>query len=253
MIAVRRSILFLTVFLLAFLIYVSILSSFYGSAKASLFFQSLGMVVFWFVLLAALVVSFFIFRTLRRRLGLLLIHLACVLVLAGAMWGSQTGHTLRQKYLGETRIYEGYLVLHEGFSANSVITIDTSASVGELPFHLALTRFSILYHPSDQGDSLYPQQYSSDVRFISNEGKQLDEKTITVNNPAVFGGYHFFQSSYGHSQHGTYSVLQVKAISGLHVVYAGYILLCVGLVWSLWIRRVLPAILSYKRADADAY
>ena len=250
---VRRSILFLTAFLLAFLIYVSILSAFYGSAKAAIFFQSPGMVAFWFILLAALVVSFFMFKSLRRGLGPLLIHLACLLVLGGAMWGSQISHDLRQKHLGETRIYEGYLVLHEGFSESRLITRDKTAVVGELPFHLALTKFSILYHSSDHADSVYPRQYRSNVLFISDEGEQLAEKNITVNNPAVFGGYYFYQSSYGRDHHGTYSVLQVKALSGIYVIYAGYILLCAGLAWSLWIRKLLPAILSYKGADADVY
>jgi hypothetical protein len=249
----RRYSLLLTVFLLAFLVYASILSSFYGSAKAALFFNSLGMTVFWLVLLVALVLSFIAFKPLRRSLGSLLIHLACILIIAGSMYGSRSAHYLRQQLFAENMIYEGYLILHEGFSDNRVLSQDQVELLGELPFHIALTKFSTEYYPSMRTRNAEPRQYRSNVTVISSQGTQLDKKEISVNHPARYGGYYFYQSSYGSDAHGPYTVLHVKTASGLFVVYAGYALLCLGVIWSLWVRNLLPVIRSYKGVDIYAY
>jgi hypothetical protein len=245
--------LLLSALLIAFLVYLSILSAFYGSARAAAFFNSLGMAVFWLVLLAALVISFFVFKPFRRKLGPMLIHLACILILSASMWGSQRGHEMRRQYLGENRFYEGYLVLHETSSEARLITKDQTSVIGELPFNLALKKFTILYHPSVSVADIQPRQFRSSVLFVSREGTQLDEKSISVNHPAAYGGYHFYQSSYGRDHHGTYSVLHVRAFSGLHVLYAGYSMLCIGMVWSLWLKALLPVVHSYKGGDSYGY
>jgi hypothetical protein len=247
----RRHILLLTVALLAFLIYASILSAFYGSEKASLFFNSFGMSLFWLVLLAALIASFIAFKPLLRNLGPMLIHLACILIIAGSIYASRSSHLLRQRFFGEQRIYDGYLVLHEGSSDNRLISQDQSEFLGELPFHLALKRFSIEYYPTVHVDQAQAKQYTSTVIFISPEGEKLDEKKVSVNHPVSYGGYCFYQSFYGSDYLGQYTVLHVKTASGIFVVYTGYALLCLGVIWSLWVRNLLPAIRSYKGVSPD--
>jgi hypothetical protein len=249
----RRYLLLSTVFLLAFLVYASILSSFYGSAKASLFFNSLGMTVFWLVLFIALVFSLIAFKSLRRSLGSLLIHLACILIIAGSMYSSRSAHYLRQQLFGESRVYQGYLILHEGFSDNRILSQDQAELLGELPFHMALKKFSTEYYSSMRTRNAEVKQYRSNVLVISPQGTQLDEKEISVNHPARYGGYYFYQSSYGSDAHGPYTVLHVKTASGLFVVYAGYALLCLGVIWSLWVRNLLPVFRSYKGVDIYAY
>jgi hypothetical protein len=247
----RRHLMLLTVVLLTFLIYVSILSAFYGSEKASVFFNSLGMSLFWLAILAALIAGFVLFKTLRRSPGQMLIHLACILILAGSIYASRSAHLLRQRFCGEQRIYDGYLLIHEGASDNRLVSHDRSDVLGELPFHMALKKFTIEYHPTANMDEARPKQYTSSVIFVSPEGKQLDEKKISVNHPAEYGGYLFYQSSYGNDYHGDYTVLHVKTSSGLFAVYAGYFLLCLGVAWSLWVRNLLPAIRSYKGASPN--
>jgi energy-coupling factor transporter transmembrane protein EcfT len=247
----RRYILLLTVVLLVFLIYTSILSAFYGSGKASLFFNSFGMSMFWLVLLAILLVSFVAFKLLRRSPGLMLIHLACILILAGSIYGSRSSHYLRQRFFGERRIYDGYLLLHEDASDNRLISQDQSEVLGELPFHLALERFSIEYYPAARLSDAQVKQCTSTVLFVSPEGKKLGGKKISVNHPASYGGYYFYQSSYGSDYHGKYTILHAKTASGLFVVYTGYAFLCLGVIWSLWGRNLLPAIRSYKGVNSD--
>ena len=105
------------------------------------------------------------------------------------------------------------------------------------------------------------QDYISDVKVVQN-GNVLTEKSIEVNRPLHFGGYHFYQSGYGlalpasaerfagtsrqdeHSyddQAGEYSVLMVCSDSGLNLVYTGYLLLVCGAFWHFWLRHIFKA------------
>ena len=71
---------------------------------------------------------------------------------------------------------------------------------------------------------------------VLDEGTETVEKVIEVNDPLHYGGYHFYQNSYG-NQHGQqYTVLFVKSDAGLWYVYAGFALLCAGVFWLGWVR-----------------
>lgn len=248
----RRHLMLVTVLLVAFLVYASALSAFYGSARAAAFFNSPGMVAFWVVLLLALAVSFVAFNPSKRKLGSLLVHLACILIIAGSMWGSASGHLLRQKLLGENRVYEGYITIHEGYSEDRLLGADETAIIGKLPFSMALKRFFVEYYPSQRGTESMPRQYRSTVAVASPTGKEK-ELRIEVNHPLTFGGYTFYQYSFGEDALGRYTILHVRALSGMPAVYAGFVLLVAGLVWSLWIKNLLPVIRSYRpgRYDED--
>ncbi|MHC4738450.1 MAG: hypothetical protein ACYS9Y_06060, partial [Planctomycetota bacterium] len=52
-----------------------------------------------------------------------------------------------------------------------------------------------------------------------------------------FGGYHFYQHSYD-AEAGQYTALRVTSDTGLGFVYAGYVMLCVGVIWHLWLREI---------------
>jgi hypothetical protein len=78
--------------------------------------------------------------------------------------------------------------------------------------------------------------YVSELQIIEDD-KVVAEKDIEVNHPLHFGGYHFYQSSYD-AKAGQYTVLQVTSDTGLATVYAGYWMLCIGVVWHLWLRHM---------------
>jgi len=78
--------------------------------------------------------------------------------------------------------------------------------------------------------------YISELQIIEGD-KVVAEKDIEVNHPLRFGGYHFYQSSYD-DKAGQYTVLQVVSDTGLYVVYAGYWMLCLGVIWHLWLRHI---------------
>jgi len=89
------------------------------------------------------------------------------------------------------------------------------------------------------------RDYFSDVVIIEN-GKEVAGKSIEVNHPLHYGGYHFYQHSYD-SQAGKYTILSVTSDSGLYAVYGGYWLLCVGVLWQFWFRHIVGHIKSKKR------
>jgi len=85
------------------------------------------------------------------------------------------------------------------------------------------------------------RDYFSDVVIVDG-GKEVVSKTIEVNKPLHYGGYHFYQHSYD-SQAQRYTILSVTSDSGLYVVYCGYWLLMAGILWQLWGRHVIGKVL----------
>lgn len=79
--------------------------------------------------------------------------------------------------------------------------------------------------------------YISETKVLK-DGEVVAQKAIEVNYPLYYGGYHFYQSSYGQDQFGLYTVLSVMSNTGLYWVYAGYIMLCLGVIWQLWFKRL---------------
>lgn len=69
---------------------------------------------------------------------------------------------------------------------------------------------------------------------ILKSGKEVLRKDIQVNAPLNFASYNFFQSSYD-NQNLSWSGLQVVKDPGVPVIYAGFILLIIGLVMIFYI------------------
>lgn len=69
--------------------------------------------------------------------------------------------------------------------------------------------------------------FKSTVEFIEN-GKVMLAKTIAVNSPVTFNGYTFYQLSYN-PEDLRWTSLQVVRDPGVPVVYAGFLLMLVGL------------------------
>jgi ResB-like family protein len=77
------------------------------------------------------------------------------------------------------------------------------------------------------------RDYKSELVVIES-GREVARKTIEVNSPLHYGGYHFYQADYD-QRYQSYTVLQVVSDSGLWAVYAAFALLLVGTVWQMWI------------------
>ncbi len=82
-----------------------------------------------------------------------------------------------------------------------------------------------------------PKDFISKVSVLK-DGNEVLNKDIRVNDPLVFGGYAFFQSSYD-TQGLNWSGLQVVKDPGVPVVYAGFGLLILGLMIIFYINPLI--------------
>lgn len=139
---------------LGLLAILSIAGAFLGPARSKALFNSVPLAVFWFLLAALLVVGVLAFQRLRRSPGLLVMHLGSVLVLGGAMWGSDAGHEAAARLLGESKIPSGYMLICRGETTDLVFAdtnnFDPGKAIGQLPFSLNLADFQIEYYPVPQ-------------------------------------------------------------------------------------------------------
>ncbi|MCX5895922.1 MAG: cytochrome c biogenesis protein ResB [Proteobacteria bacterium] len=150
------------------------------------------------------------------RLGFYLTHLGLVIIIAGAVCG----------ILG----FQGYLQITEGQTSDSFI-LKNSNAMRHLDFSIRCDRFEVTYY----GDSQMPKDYKSDLTVIEN-GKEVLKKTIEVNDPLIYRGIYFYQSSYGavpdesgnvlirvtHKNSGKQEELNLKAGSSTRIAGTAY-------------------------------
>jgi hypothetical protein len=334
----KRVVLWIGLALIILLIFLSIYGAFIGAERAKSFFNSLPLSIYWITLILLLIVGILVFRRLVHIPGLLFIHAGCVLILTGAVWGSQAGHKLQKKFFGIDKIPAGQMAIFEGESENRV-ALENDDEVRELPFYVKLKDFRIEYYKPEylyiqnrqgkswkipaelnakfslgdnistvrivrkfenfkikiEGDNRVPyddpqpgsnaaleveikspggqvvtkyfferfpghihpednfflsyrrviSEYISELQIIRNN-EVVAEKDIEVNHPLHFGGYHLYQADYD-KQAGQYTILTVTSDTGLGTVYAGYLMLCIGVFWHFWLRHIFKA----KKADGD--
>jgi len=111
----------------------------------------------------------------------LVIHFSIILVTIGAMVDIIVG-------------YDGMMNVIEGSQKNIFVSLDSQGEAREfvLPFDVRCEKFTLEYYP----DSQRPKDYKSDLVIMKN-GKEEAKETIEVNVPLIYGGFRFFQSSYG--------------------------------------------------------
>ena len=102
------------------------------------------------------------------------------------------------------------------------------AKLIEVPFSIKLENFELERYPG----SMTPASYSSDVVLIDKEQNITMPYKIYMNHILEHRNYRFFQSSYDPDEKGT--VLSVNHDPGTWPTYIGYILLTLGMIWSLF-------------------
>ncbi len=112
-----------------------------------------------------------------RPLGPYVVHLALLVILTGALLG---------KFLG----VRGQLALKEGEASQSFLA---EGKEKPLDFRVRLDNFQVLYYPDGT-----PREFRSDLTFTE-PGKVAKKAVCRVNDPVTFGGFTFYQSSYGHT------------------------------------------------------
>jgi hypothetical protein len=151
------------------------------------------------------------------------------------------------------RAFENFKITIEGESrkiiddpqpgSNPALEVQITSPEGQVTNRYVFERFGGHARPEDKFALSYRRvisDYISQLRIIK-DNKVAAGKDIEVNHPLSFGGYHFYQHSYD-SEAGQYTVLMVVSNTGLGVVYAGYWMLCTGVIWHLWLRHIVPRI-----------
>jgi len=109
------------------------------------------------------------------------------------------------------------------------IDVRVGAKLIDLPFSIKLENFELERYPG----SMTPASYSSDVVLIDKEQNITMPYKIYMNHILDHRNYRFFQSSYDQDEKGT--VLSVNHDPGTWPTYIGYILLTLGMIWSLFV------------------
>ncbi len=117
----------------------------------------------------------------------------------------------------------------EKFTLNGVdINIRLGSKIIEVPFSIKLDKFKLERYPGSQT----PASYASDVVLIDKEQSINMPYEIYMNHILDHRNYRFFQSSYDPDEKGT--VLSVNHDPGTWPTYIGYILMTLGMIWSLF-------------------
>jgi hypothetical protein len=338
----RRAVLWVALIGILLLVLLSIYGAFLGAGRAQDFFSSLPLAVYWFALVALLVVGITFFRRLWQTPALLLMHVGSVLVLIGAMWGSNGGHAIARQLFGIDKIPQGLLGVLPESQENRVLIEDTRET-RELPFFVRLRDFRIEYYqpgelfirsrtgqrwrlPAEAGQTLALGQdlgtvtirrvfenfkidlqddepvvsdepggsnpalevwverpggssgrryvfeqapghmspndpltmsygrmirsYISEVEIVR-DGQVVAAQNIEVNHPLHYGGYHLYQSDVRQDEFGVYPILLVVSDAGLNLVYSGYAMLIVGVLWHFWGRRIWAFARGRQRSASE--
>lgn len=172
----RHLIMWATLAAIYLLTVLSVLGAFYGAKKAKLLFNSIPLGVYWFIFATLLIVGLIKFSRLRRHPGLLMIHLGCLMILAGGLWGSVAGYQLRKRFLGIEKIPSGYMVIFEGQSEKHVVGENLTQTLGELPFSIKLNDFRIEYYKPDKNvlSQLYIETPKGKrLQLMAKEGEEI--------------------------------------------------------------------------------
>jgi cytochrome c biogenesis protein len=113
------------------------------------------------------------------RLGVFVTHLGVVVILLGATLGSTLG-------------FKGSMQIPQG-DALSRVRAQRGEAWLELPFQVRCDVFEMSSYPDGT-----PKEYRSDLSFLQGGAVALQGR-LRVNHPMEFGGYVFYQSSYGSS------------------------------------------------------
>jgi len=118
----------------------------------------------------------------------------------------------------------------ERFTLNGVeIRMSVGAKIIQLPFFIKLEKFKLERYPG----SMTPASYASDVVLIDKEQNLTMPYAIYMNHVLDHRNYRFFQSSYDPDEKGT--VLSVNHDPGTLPTYLAYLLMGIGMLWSLFL------------------
>jgi hypothetical protein len=116
-----------------------------------------------------------------------------------------------------------------------------------LGFSVKLNKFTVGHYPGTQR----PRTFESQISIIdANSGRTVNQ-VVSMNHPAKYAGFTFYQSSYRMEGNRTASYLSVSRDPGQLIVFAGYFLLMAGMIVTL-ITRMKERRLIAQTVSTDA-
>jgi cytochrome c biogenesis protein len=148
------------------------------------------------------------------RLGYVFTHSAIVIILIGGLVDGNSALKFAAQY-GDLKIetrdipasqvpeesrlsrehgsFRASVTIPEGRQANlAFVRLGEGYLVQELPFIVEVEDFRVEHYVSGQ-----PKSFESDLIISDPVSKTSERHTISVNHPAVYNGYHIYQSSFG--------------------------------------------------------
>lgn len=188
----------------------SVIEKLYGREVAmNCLYTSPMMVVLWSVAGIA-GVAYLFKRQVQRRWATMGIHVAFLIILAGALvthvFGEQGSIHLRldSEPVDEYKLAEGV--------------------TSQLPYALKLKQFELRYYDG----TLAPMDYVTTFTIVEKDGLCV-EGEVSMNNVFDYRGYRFYQSGYDSDQSGSILMISHDPI-GIAVTYMGYGLLLISLL-----------------------
>ncbi len=183
----------LTTILIIAMAAATVVERYCGAAVASHYlYGSVWFALLWVALAAVGIASLFATR-LYRRPATLMIHIALLLILAGA---------------GVTRLTATH--------GSIELTPDTPCS--ELPFGVELGSFEVINYPGTDS----PADYVAHLLMTHSDGSAV-LSSLSINHPCTHCGYRFYMESY--TPEGHLSLKYSADTAGTAISYGGYILL----------------------------
>lgn len=165
----RRLLLWLTLLLTAALAVLAIYGATRGQDAARDFFNSTPLAAYWIALTVLLATGILCFPTLLRRPARLAVHGGTILILVGAMLGSDEGHRRVGHLTGATKIPVGFMVLRPGEKSDELYSHNDELE-GNLPFQIELNKFWVeRYPPANENWSLWVSAPPADAQASAGE------------------------------------------------------------------------------------
>ncbi len=120
-------------------------------------------------------------KGLVGRIGPIVVHIGIVVTLLGSIFGAMTG------FIAQEMVPSG-----ETFQVKNIIDAGPLAAKVPKDWSVHVNRFWIDYTPSGGIDQFY-----SAMSVLDAQGKEVDRKTIFVNQPLRYKGVTFYQTDWG--------------------------------------------------------
>ena len=153
----------------------------------------------------------------HRRVRVVLLHLALVTILLGAIVSHLTGR-------------DGALHLREGATTTEYYL--RSGGMAKLGFALTLSDFELKYYEG----TLAPMDYLSHIEILDSSGKR--ECVVSMNNIVRYRGYRLYQSGYDEDGRGTTLLVSYDPY-GIAVTYLGYAFMLLTFILFFFDRNTL--------------